>query len=139
MGVELNYLAILVCAVVGMMIGMMWYGPLFGKPWMAMMGIKDPEAAKKEAQKKGMGPTYAMAFVSQLLMAYVVAHFVAFLKIADVNAALQFAFWAWLGLIATVLSAQVLWEGRPAKFYYLNATHYLVVLSVMTLILAYWK
>ena len=31
---QVNFLAIIVCAVVSMIVGTIWYGPLFGKKWM---------------------------------------------------------------------------------------------------------
>jgi len=137
MDVSVNYLAILIAAIASFVVGMVWFGPLFGKQWMQMMGIKhsDMEAAKK----KGMSKTYAAATAGQLVMAYVVAHFVALLKITDLTGAWQFAFWAWLGLIATVQLGMVLWEQKPVKLYALVTLQYFVALGVMTSVLVLWK
>lgn len=33
-------LAVVLAAVVSMIVGWLWYGPLFGKQWMALMGWK---------------------------------------------------------------------------------------------------
>ncbi|MBI3341870.1 DUF1761 domain-containing protein, partial [Candidatus Curtissbacteria bacterium] len=35
---QINYMAVVAAAVVNMVLGFLWYGPLFGKPWMKMMG-----------------------------------------------------------------------------------------------------
>ena len=46
-----NYLAVLVAAIVSMVIGGLWYSPLlFGNVWMKLSGItqKDVEKAKKK-------------------------------------------------------------------------------------------
>ena len=50
---ELNYVAVLVCAVVSMVVGAVWYGPLFGKQWMEVIGInaKDKKAREKKCRK----------------------------------------------------------------------------------------
>lgn len=37
--VPVNYLAILVAAVLSMVLGFLWYGPLFGKEWTKLMGV----------------------------------------------------------------------------------------------------
>ncbi|HLD39833.1 MAG TPA: DUF1761 family protein, partial [Candidatus Nanoarchaeia archaeon] len=33
-----NYLAVLVAAIAAYVVGFLWYGPVFGKKWMALMG-----------------------------------------------------------------------------------------------------
>jgi hypothetical protein len=55
---EINYLAVLVAALVSMVIGGLWYSPLlFGNIWMKLSGItqKDVEKAKKQGMMKSMG------------------------------------------------------------------------------------
>ena len=51
----INFAAVLVAAIVGFIIGILWYGPLFGKSWMRLMGMTDKQL--KEARQKGMGKT----------------------------------------------------------------------------------
>ncbi len=66
--VPINYLAILLCGVASMVLGYLWYGPLFGKPWMKMVGMtKEKMAAAKDSMPK----TYGIMFVSSLFMAKV--------------------------------------------------------------------
>jgi hypothetical protein len=46
---NINYWAVLVCGVLSMVIGFVWYGPLFGKKWMEIVGatFKDIEERKR--------------------------------------------------------------------------------------------
>jgi hypothetical protein len=37
--ITINYAAVLLAAVANMVVGMLWYGPLFGKQWQALMGF----------------------------------------------------------------------------------------------------
>ena len=37
------YLAVLVAAAIQWVLGALWYGLIFGKPWKALVGIKDGE------------------------------------------------------------------------------------------------
>ena len=60
--VTINYIAVLVAAIVNMVLGFLWYGPLFGKQWIQMMNFDKKKMA--EAKRKGMGKTYAVAFIS---------------------------------------------------------------------------
>ena len=34
---EVNYLAVLIAGIVPMIVGAIWYGPLFGKRWLGYM------------------------------------------------------------------------------------------------------
>lgn len=43
---DLNYLAILVAAIVPLFVGALWYGPLFGKRWLALMETTEEDIAK---------------------------------------------------------------------------------------------
>ncbi|MCH7574095.1 MAG: DUF1761 domain-containing protein [Candidatus Marinimicrobia bacterium] len=36
--ISINYLAVLVAAAIEFGLGALWFGPLFGKPWMAAHG-----------------------------------------------------------------------------------------------------
>ena len=135
--ITINYVAVLAAAVANMVVGFLWYGPVFGKIWMKLMGFT-PEKME-EMKKKPMGKSYAIMFASSLVMAYVLAHFVAVWNVTDIWGAVQLAFWIWLGFIATVVVSTVLWEGKSWQLYFLNIAYYLVSLSAMTLILVAWK
>ena len=141
--VPINYLAILACGVANMVIGFLWYGPLFGKPWADMMGFKfsTPEEQKKMQGK--MMPGYIVSFIGALLMAYVLAHSLFFvskyLQVYGASAGLQAGFWNWLGFIAPVTIGIVFWESKPWKLWFINAGYWLASLLVMGLILALWQ
>lgn len=136
MEIAINYLAVLAATVVNMVLGFLWYGPLFGKPWMREMGFT--EEHMKEAQAKGMGTTYAIMAVGALVTNYVLAHFVVLLGVMDISMALQLAFWTWLGFYATTMLGQVLWESKSWTLYAINVAYYLVALGIAASILAMW-
>jgi len=130
-----NLWAVVVAALANMVIGSLWYGPLLGKQWKKLQGFTDEKMrsmplSAKQAMLGGL--------LTALVMAYVLAHFVSLLDIADALGAWQLAFWAWLGLIATTQAGSFLWEGRPFKLFALNTLQSLVSLFAMTLILTLW-
>ena len=131
-----NLVAVLVAAIASMVIGFLWYGPLFGKQWMAMMKIKKSDIAK---MKKMAGKNYAWTFIISLVTAYVLAVFIDLAGASTVAAGATIAFWAWLGFVATVTAGSVLWEGKPVKYFLINVLHWLVDLAVVGGILAVWK
>ena len=134
--VDINYLAVLAAAIAAIVLGFLWYGPLFGKQWIKLMNFDKKK--RSEMKNKGMGKTYVIMVVGTLVTSYVLAHFVDYLDATNVAGALTAAFWIWLGFVATVILGGVLWEGKPWKLYFLNAAYYLVNLAVMASILAVW-
>lgn len=133
--VTINYLTVLGAAIASMILGALWYGPLFGKKWMAFMGWKPEEM---QARKKGAGKSYLMMFIGSLVMAYVLSHFVDYTEAESWQQGMQTGFWSWLGFMVPVMAGSVLWEGKPWGLYFLNASYQLVNLLVMGAILAVW-
>ncbi len=133
--IMINYWAVLGAAVASFVIGMLWYGPLFGKQWMKLAGIT-PASMKK----MNMSPARAMTlgFIVSLVTAYVLSHFVDLLSVTTLGGAAQFAFWAWLGLIAPINLGAWLWEGKPFNLFVLNTAYWLVSVIVMSGIVAVW-
>ena len=135
--VPINCFAVVVAAIVNMVLGSLWYGPIFGKQWMTLMG-KDMNNMSKD----GMGKKYVIAGIGSLLIAFVLAHSIIFattyLHIGGISAAFQAAFWNWLGFIAPVTVGMVLWEGKSWKLWMILNGYYLLSLFLMSSILMYW-
>ena len=134
--VSVNLWAVLVAAIAGMAIGFLWFGPLFGKQYMAFMNLDKKKM--KEAKKKGMGKTFTIAFLSTLLMSYILAHFVGYVQATTIVDGIVLAFQLWLVFFATTELGMILWEGKPFKLYAIKTLHNLVSLAVMGAILAVW-
>ena len=138
--VPVNYLAILVAAIASMVLGFLWYGPLFGKMWMKWQNFSHEHVERAKA--KGMNKEYAIAFVAALVMAYVLQHAIVFagtyLAMTGLSAGLMSGFFNWLGFVAPVTLGAVLWEGKSWKLWCLLNAYQLVSLLVMGAILAKW-
>lgn len=139
--VEVNYIAVFVSAFLSMILGTIWYGPLFGKPWMKMMGIKKEDMNGVSSSE--MGKLYGIQFLGSVIMAFVLAHSLVFAKsylsLSGVQAGLQSGFWNWLGFIAPVTLGSVLWERRPWKLWLINNSYYLTLLAMMGVVLSVWS
>ena len=134
--VPINYIAVLLSAIANMVLGFLWYGPLFGKQWMKLSGITMP----KNGPPPGMWKHYLMAFIATIVMAFAMAHSLifasAYLHVTGVPAGLQAGFWNWLGFIAPVTLGSVLWEKKPWSLWVLNNAYWLLSLLIMGVILA---
>lgn len=135
--VQINLVAVILAAVASMVLGFVWYGPLFGKQWMKLSGMtqKDMEGAKK----KGMEKMYMLAMVGSLVMAYVMAHFSQYTGAMTAQLGMQLGFWLWLGFVAPVQMSDVLWGKKSWPLYGLNTAFELVSMMAMGVILALWK
>lgn len=141
MPVPINYFAVLVAAIASMVIGFLWYGPIFGKQWIALSGMNPTQMDK--IKPGGMSKTYLLAFIGSLLISYVLAHAIIFagtyMHVEGINLGLTAGFFNWLGFIAPVSFGSVLWEQKPWKLWFIDNSYHLVTLMVMGIILALWK
>jgi hypothetical protein len=138
--VPINYLAVLVAAVANMVLGFLWFGPVFGKTWARLAGFT-PERMK-EAQQQPMTMSYVLMTIGSLVMAYVLAHSIAFASaytgVTGASAGLMAAAWSWIGFVAPVSIGAVLWENKSWSYWALTFAYYLGGLLVMGVILSVW-
>lgn len=145
MEVIINYYAVLAATLAAIVLGSLWYGPLFGKIWMKEVGVTNEmadEFRKDKKKMRGMYRSYLLMAIASLIMVYVQVHSLAFamtyLNISGVNAALQGAFWNWLGFVMPVSLAGVLWENKSWRWWFITAGYYLVALVIISLIIVLW-
>jgi hypothetical protein len=139
-GITLNYWAIAAGAVASMIAGAIWYGPLFGKKWMEIIGVNpdDPDALKR--MQKSAGPLYAVQFVLTLFQVLVLAHLV-----ADTNLAggLERSLWIWAAFVIPTLAGAVMWTNHTAKQkwdrFLIQGGYQLLIFVLFGLLLQYWK
>lgn len=127
----MDLLGVILAAVAGMVIGYVWFGPLFGKQWIKLSGFTQEEM--NEAKVKGMNKTYALAFLLVLIMAWGLNLLV---EGADTSGALRIGFIAWLAVIVPTMGNSLLWEGKNKKLVYINVAERLVTILVMSAIVA---
>ena len=77
--VEINYLAVLVSGILAMVVGSIWYGPLFGKIWMKEEGYTEEDLTKDFNPAK----TYGLTFIAALVVVYVLPGFLAILQLKE--------------------------------------------------------
>lgn len=132
-----NYLAVLVAAILNMLIGALWYSPsLFGKSWMALIGMK-PEDVQKRAG--GMQTVYLLTFVASFVMAYALARVLWYAKIDSIGGGIMIGLLAWVGFVATTHGVNYLFEGKPFRLFSINTGYPLVALVLMGALLTVWR
>lgn len=131
MGTETHWLAVLVAAVSGFMIGGIWYGPLFGKAWQVARGLSD------EAMKTGSMPMiFGLTFVLNLASAFILDHTLATYTGLDLSTKVMIASGIALGFIIPALGVNYLFSRQPLRLFLIDGGYWFVIYTVMGLELA---
>ncbi len=129
-----NIWPVIIAAIASMILGMIWYGPLFGELWMKLSGLtkKDQETAKK----KGMTAHMVAAFLGSVVMAFAMDMLFQALRVTNIGAAWAIGLIIWIGFMLTLTMSSVLWEGKPFALYALNNAYNLVNMMIVSSIVA---
>ena len=127
------YLAVVVSAAIQWVLGALWYGLLFGKPWKAMVGFKEGDKPK--------GAVFAMgaSFVASLILCFVLIHLIVWAGGVTFARGAFVGLVSWLGFMAPPLFAQHLYERRPFNLFAINAGYWLLAMVLAGGVLAAWR
>jgi hypothetical protein len=128
---SINWLSVLVAALTGFVIGSIWYGPLFQKPWMALTGITKEQGAKA-SMPLTFGGAYVLNVIGALGIAIVLGEAHGAAAGAHVGAFAGFFF------IAAALGVIYLFEQRPLKLWLINAGYQVVNFAAMGAVVGVW-
>ena len=134
---SINYLGVVVSAIVIFAIGALWYSPmLFGRQWIAAHGYTPEKLAE---MRQGMGKAYGITFVCYLVLAAVMNILINRMLIATALGGVKLGAIIWLGFAATIgLTANVFSEKRFAV-YLIDTTYQLMYLIAVAVVLAVWR
>ena len=131
----LNYLAVFIAAVAGWLIGAGYYMSL-ANPWVAAHG-RSMEDFKRQAEANKGTPAaympYVLAFVAELIMAWVLAGLLAHLGPAQVTMwnGIVSAVFVWLGFVVTTTAVNNMFGMRKPALTLIDGGHWLLVLIAM--------
>lgn len=129
-----NYPAVLVAAIVYWLLGAVWYGFLFSKPWMALEHMTD-------AQASSMNPVlpYVITFALNLLIAFMLAQVCAWRNANTAGRGSAVGVLLWIGFVGPITYTTYMYEMRPMQLFAINEFFSLVGLCLMGAILGAWK
>lgn len=123
-----NLLAILVAAATGFLIGGLWYGPLFGKAWMAEHGFTDEQLRGGNALK-----IYGLTFAFSVLSAVFLGHLLAFFD-TNTRSTLMISAGISIGYIIPAIGTNYLFARKSGKLFAIDAGYWLVFYAAMGLV-----
>ena len=129
-----NYLAVIVSAVLYWVLGALWYGLLFSKPWMALEGMTD-------AQANSMNPAlpYIITFLLNLLIAFVLAQICIWRNANTAGRGAAIGILLWIGIVGPITFTTYMYEMRSMTLFAINEFYPLVGLCLMGAVLGVWK
>jgi len=137
---QINYWAVIVSALISMIVGAVWYGPLFGKKWLNIIGATPEDLeARKKMQKSAM-PLYVLQLLLTLFQVYVLAYYIGGWKDAS---GVENALWIWAAFIMPTIAGAAMWNNDSSKIkwarFLIQAGYQLVIFIIFGFILGMWK
>ena len=129
---DVNWLAVIVAVVVAQVVGFLWYGPLFGKQWMAGIG-KTPEE-----MQAGATPAMIVGVLSSILSAVVLALLLTTDENPDLAAGVMLGLLVSIGFAVTSIVTNAMFEGRNQNLMWLYSAYQVVSITAMGAILGAW-
>lgn len=137
---EVNYLAVVVTALINVVWGMVWWSDmLFGKKWRKLMGIGDMSKEEMNKKMKEQTPAHVTSAVTSLLVAFLFSGIVDALDITTIGGAIRIAVTAWLFFVATTTLVDYMYAKRNMTLWAINYVYSLFGFAIMSTILALWK
>ena len=123
---SVNYLAVIVAAIVALVIGFAYYAPqVMGRRWMAYLGTTQAQLGNPG------GAGMAAGVVASLVNAWVLAVLAKNLGGTQITDGIMLGIVCWLGFMATITAAQIAFEKKPWMLWVVNNAHNVIVQAVM--------
>lgn len=130
---DVNWLAVVLAALAGFVVGGIWYGPIMGKSWMVAVG-------KTEEDLKNINPakTYGLTFLLALLASWTLAHtFASYAVDLSVAVKVLTAVGVAVGFILPALWTNYLFQDAKKPLYWIDGGYWLFFYIAMGLVHAF--
>ena len=135
--VHINFLAVVVAAVVAFLIGGLWYSPLlFAKQWVKAHGYTDDQVAEMQ---KGAGKAYAVTLVCDFLIALAIAVLVGYIHMERCVQGLKLGLLIWAGIAFPLGLIASMFSGKRITVFVIDTAYQLVYLVLMGAIITVWQ
>ena len=124
---DVNWLAIVLGALAGFVVGGIWYGPIMGKRWMGAAGLSE-----EQVRSGNMPVIYGLAFVFSLIASWTLAHtFATYGRDLSFEVKVMTAFGAALGFIVPAIGTNYLFSKKSKALFFIDAAYWLLFYTAM--------
>lgn len=129
-----NWLSFILAILIPMIVGSLWYGPLFGRIWMNMMNLTE------ERIKETLNPvkSYGGSFIGSIFTAYVLSLLINYTGFNTLSGGILIGFVVWIGFALPMGWQSVAWEDKGLGLYVLNQAYNLLVFLLMGGLIGGW-
>lgn len=124
----LKFISIVIAS---MGVGAIWYGPLFGKQWMRLVGHTE------KSIKAGVSKAMQMGLIATTIQVAATIGVVSFLAVNTPVELLQFELFAYVAFVVAQPLNIVIWSKGTWELFWINASHAFVTM-LLHLIGAWW-
>jgi surface polysaccharide O-acyltransferase-like enzyme len=128
-----NYPAVVVAAIAYWILGGVWYGVLFSKPWMALEHV-----TTEQRQAASQVLPYIVSFLLELLIAYSLAQLCIWRNANTASRGASVGVLLWIGFVGPITFMTNMFEMRPKTLFAINEFYPLAGLVLMGAILGGW-
>ena len=132
---EVNYLAVIVSAIIYWLLGGLWYAAIFREPWYAALNLSEEQHT---ACEKRFPMALFAYFFSGLIVSFVLEGLLHVVGAETIHAGMFWGFHIWLGFAFTLSLNSLYFEMRGLKVFLINNGNYLLSFVLLGGILAVW-
>ena len=129
---DVNWIAVIVGALAGFMVGGIWYGPIMGKKWMGAVGLSE-----EQIRQGNMGLIYGGAFAFSLLASWTMAHTFATYDDLSVAVKILTALGVAVGFIIPAIGTNYLFSQKSKALFFIDAGYWILFYIAMGAVHAY--
>lgn len=129
----INYLAVIVAAIVYLIIGWLWYAPLFGAAWMKAIG-----KTKEQVAAGASAANYIIALVTSFIACYGIARIMLWYGDVSIRSGILVGVLVGVCFVLTSMFVNDTFEKRPTGLTFINVLYHLVSMVVAGIILGVW-
>ena len=122
-----NWIAVLAAAVMGFVVGGIWYGPIMGKRWMGAVGLSE-----EEIRSGNMAAIYGGALAFSLLASWTLAHtFTSYATHLSFSVKILTAVGIAAGFILPAIGTNYLFSQKGKALFFIDAGYWLLFYAAM--------
>lgn len=107
------YLTVFTCTVLAIIVGSLWFGPVFGKRWMSLNNMcLDSDPVKQKEQMKAMYPVYIIQFLLSFFQVFILSIYI---KAVPDFSGVENALILCAAFIIPTFAGAVMWSGDNKK------------------------
>ncbi|MGH2792713.1 MAG: DUF1761 domain-containing protein [Actinomycetota bacterium] len=108
--VTIDWVGVIVATLAAMVLGALWYGPLFGERWVALMG------KSREELQANMGIGYGLALVGAFILSIVMTYVTQWGVAEGFGEGAVVGVVMWAGFVIATQVSGMVFEGRSWEF-----------------------